>query len=131
VAVPEQDERLPAVDAAEVREGRGVLGEVAVLEESGMSNEYTFDAPFIHVWLPEPVRGGVLQNARLQQIGDRTFIVGTLVITGKADDARDGLTMWIPVDSVLAMTEYQERGRVDAVLAQRARSTEKKRGWWR
>ena len=94
-----------------------------------MSEERLFGGQLLHVWAEEPAKGGLLANAGLQDLGGRTFVVGTV----KSKDVRDGLIMWIPMEEVLGLVEYPDTARADAVSAEYKEYHRKKakRGWWR
>ena len=94
-----------------------------------MSEERPFSGQLLHVWGREPFKGGLLANARLQDLGGRTFVMGTV----KSKDARDGLIMWIPMEGVTGLVEYPDTARADVVSAEYKEYHRKKakRGWWR
>ena len=68
-------------------------------------DENPFGNRLVHVWSKEPVKGGMLENARVQHVGGREFIVGELL----TKDSRNGLTMWMAMEDVLALVEYPDR----------------------
>jgi hypothetical protein len=61
----------------------------------------------VNVWAKEPACGGTLENVRVRRLGDRTFIVGELVDTGRPD-SRVGCTFWFAVDDLLMLTEFPD-----------------------
>jgi hypothetical protein len=68
-------------------------------------------ADFVQVLAAEPANGGMLQNARVKDIGGRQFIVGELITMQKGDatrDPREGLTFWFPIDQVYMLTQYPD-----------------------
>jgi len=93
-----------------------------------MSEECPFRAPLVHVWGGESFRGGLLEDAQLRELGGRTFIVGTVV----TNDARNGRTMWMPIEQIVAIVEYPNKARADKVSAEHKEYHDKKtkRGWW-
>jgi hypothetical protein len=48
-----------------------------------MTEEADFVGKVVSVWARDPVKGGVLENVRLRQLGDRTFLVGQMADDGK------------------------------------------------
>jgi hypothetical protein len=97
-----------------------------------MSQESPFESPLLQVWLKDPVKGAMLANARVQQLGNRTFIVGQFSPKEGVEDTRDGLTAWMPVEDVVMLTEYPDRARVDQANAEWEKRRKKKarKGWW-
>jgi len=65
-----------------------------------------FTGKALIVWAKDPVKGGVLQNARVRRLGDKAFLVGE---SAKADDADDDpeCVLWIPVEDVQLIHEYK------------------------
>jgi len=64
-------------------------------------------APIVQVWAKKPANGGMLENATVRRIGDRSFIVGKLAPRGDgSDDERVGLEYWFPMDNVYLLTTY-------------------------
>jgi hypothetical protein len=63
--------------------------------------------PVVEVWCKEPASGGMLENSTVRYVGDRSFIVGTLVPHSDGPhDPRIGLEFWFPVDDVLMLTVH-------------------------
>ena len=90
-------------------------------------DENPFGNRLVHVWSKEPVKGGMLENARVQHVGGREFIVGELL----TKDSRNGLTMWMAMEDVLALVEYPDRASADAVSAD-FKKRQRRKGWlWR
>jgi hypothetical protein len=81
-----------------------------------MSDEQPFAGQFLHVWSKGPAQGGPLKDACIRQLGSRAFVVGTMA--GKNVTARTGLTVWIPVDEVLMITEFPDKARIQAASAE-------------
>ena len=94
-----------------------------------MSVEHDFTGRAIAVWVRDPAKGCVLENACVRSLNDRSFIVGRLPHHGTDSDPRVGLTFWFPLDDVLMITEYPD---VEAAhKAYAARETLQQRGWFR
>jgi hypothetical protein len=93
-----------------------------------MSEEHSFACQLLHVWANVSGRGGLMENARIQQLGQRTFIVGSLV----TKDGRNGLITWVPIEEVSMLVEYPDKARAEAVMAEGREYHRKKakRGWW-
>lgn len=83
-----------------------------------MPDQSPFACQFIHVWAREPTKGGLVEHPRVEQLGERAFIVGKLCIKPGSTEVRTGLTMWVPVDDVLMITEYPDLERVAEASAQ-------------
>lgn len=75
-----------------------------------MSNATPFKGKFLHVWSKDPVKNCLLENPRIEQLGDRSFVVGELA-RGPVTHARTGLTYWFPIDDVLSLSEYPDAER--------------------
>jgi hypothetical protein len=73
-----------------------------------MAEEADFVGKVVSVWARDPVKGGVLENVRLRQLGDRTFLVGQMADDGKGADPRNGLPLWIAFDDVMGMIVYPD-----------------------
>jgi hypothetical protein len=70
------------------------------------------------VWLKGPVKGALLENPRIQQLRERTFIVGQLTFRDGAEEARAGLTAWVPIEDVAFLTEFPDKALVGKSAAQ-------------
>jgi hypothetical protein len=73
-----------------------------------MPEEMPFIGLLVSVWAKDPAKGGMLENARLQKLGERSFIVGQLADDGITNDPRVGLTYWFPVDDVVMLMEFRD-----------------------
>jgi hypothetical protein len=74
-----------------------------------MSANSTFEGRVLLIVAKEPAKGAVLENVRVQQLGERAFLVGQLADYGKENpDPRTGMTFWFAVDDVCMLTEYTD-----------------------
>lgn len=85
-----------------------------------MTHEPDFAGRIVQVWCKEPAQGGVLEDARVQCLYDRPFIVGKIADYGKGErDARAGATFWFPVHDILMLTVYPDLQSARAAYAAR------------
>ncbi len=84
-----------------------------------MSEEKPFTGALVSVWAKDPAKGCMLENARIQKLGERSFIVGQLSGDGVQSDPRVGLTYWFPVEDVLMLMEFRNFSQARAYYAAR------------
>lgn len=53
-----------------------------------------------------PEAGVILENAKIQRLGDKYFVVGIGVDYGHPDDWMKGRVVWNPLDDVNVITEF-------------------------
>jgi hypothetical protein len=93
-----------------------------------MLSERPFNGSFLQVIATGANRGNTLENPRLQEMGGREFIVGQQYCNPKSQDARAGLTVWIPVEEVVMLIEYPDIDRISLVSRQMSRR--RRKPWW-
>lgn len=71
-----------------------------------MLGSKAFASEFIAVWAKDPAKGCMLENPRIQSLGNRAFVVGQLADQGTGGDVRIGMTFWFPIEDVLMITEF-------------------------
>jgi hypothetical protein len=94
-----------------------------------MPADSIFDGRVLAIMCKEPRMGAVLENVRVEQLGGRTFLVGTLADRGdSAPDPRTGMTFWFAVDDVRMLTEYADLQTARKTFAARKKAN---RRFWR
>jgi hypothetical protein len=66
-----------------------------------------FTGKALIVWAKDPIKGGVLQNARVRRLGDRAFLVGESAKQAEDEDDDPDCVLWIPVEDVQLIHEYK------------------------
>jgi hypothetical protein len=82
-----------------------------------MAPDPDFGGRVVSVWCKPPGGGGVLENASLERLDQRAFIVGRLADDGKGSDPRIGATFWFPVDEIIMLTVYADLRTAQAAYA--------------
>lgn len=52
--------------------------------------------------------GSILEDAKVQRLGERYFLVGTAVDSGYPNDWQKGQVVWIAIDDISALTEFSD-----------------------
>jgi hypothetical protein len=53
-----------------------------------------------------PTMGATLKQVRVERVGSREFLVGTQVEAGTNDDWRTGRVVWLALDDILQIVEF-------------------------
>ena len=96
-----------------------------------MPDAFDFTGKIVGVWAKDPAVGGVLENVRVQELGNRFFIGGRAVDTGVGDKSRVGVIFWFAVDEVYMLTEFASLQKAIEVHAKHYRPARQDRPWWK
>jgi hypothetical protein len=80
------------------------------------------DAPFagriLQILATERLRGGTIEDPRIERLADRQYIVGKLVDVGQAtSDSRVGRLFWFALDEVIGICEFADAEEARAAFA--------------
>ena len=92
-----------------------------------MTDDAQFYGQAVSIWSKEPARGAMLENVRVERLGERTFLVGQVPDDGKERDPRAGATFWFPVDDVLMLTVYPNVEAARAAYAAREKEANREK----
>ena len=78
-----------------------------------MADNGAFKGKYLYIWAKEPLSAKVVEDPRITELAGRRFIVGEYVSRPGNPSAREGCTVWVPVDDVLGLIEFRDRARLD------------------
>ena len=84
--------------------------------KGGLGGEPDFEGKVLIVSVKDPVKGSVMQRARIQRLGGRAFLVGDYARQGD-DDANVEEVLWFPVDDILQVRVFKSIEDVRKVYA--------------
>jgi hypothetical protein len=86
---------IPMLGAAERQEGQSTAGS-------------PFGGKILTISLrSDPDAGCVVKDVSLRRLGEQSFLVGTGVDTGHPDNWQEGRTIWVAIDDVCELVEFE------------------------
>lgn len=86
------------------------------------SGDPDFTGKVLVIWAKEPVKGGVIKNARVRKIGTRVFLVGESTKQFDGQELPESV-YWYPVDGLQLINEYKNLEDARKMYALQAKET--------
>jgi hypothetical protein len=83
-----------------------------------MADNGAFKCRYLYIWAKPPLSAKVIEDPRITELAGRKFLVGEYIGRPSRPSVRDGCTIWVPVDDVVSLVEFQDRTRLDEALSE-------------